>query len=598
MRFLSKIAACSLLLFGMVACKSDEPAGGGDSGAVTGDPFYSIVTITNPAQRSGGANEGEEVGQDYENKISSILVILATKDETEEKYKFLTSAHSETATSTTTTATTMSVVFENKQPLFDYVKDKGAGAKVYVFAICNPTQEISKKVNGTLNPADGTVSGTMAVGTEFLDEIYDITTAGAASIWTKNNFLMTNVEMYERILPSEAELMKYNTQTNPFPLTYKDGKEEALNVLRVMSRFDFKDASPTKNLTYPVYNKADMGKPVADRRIVAHVKLTRMALLNLRNEFYYFPRVKDANYVNTTYLPGKTGMEFGYDEATKKFTPVFVVSPDNHNYSKVNLDSYTAENLADLDWTNVSAILANDEDKDGVDGKWDHTSNPDFHIWTYATENTFAKGVNPTNKQATGIAFETEIIVPEFELDADGNPTETPFANKETKDGKTEYQTMYLYDDILFSNVNRMYAYVQANPTSNLASVFPQVFTVTKDATGNVTSIEPVKTTDGKIDIEKMLNVRITVYEPRDKEKGGYFCYYFYYNQHVNDGNLATQGDMEFATVRNNIYKISVNTFSYLGGVTPPNPEDWDLFFKVNVEVYNWVVRFNTGIEF
>ena len=95
-----------------------------------------------------------------------------------------------------------------------------------------------------------------------------------------------------------------------------------------------------------------------------------------------------------------------------------------------------------------------------------------------------------------------------------------------------------------------------------------------------------------------MQNVRITVYEPRDKEKGGYFCYYFYYNQHVNDGNLATQGDMEFATVRNNIYKISVNTFSYLGGVTPPNPEDWDLFFKVNVEVYNWVVRFNTGIEF
>ncbi len=99
MRFLSKIAACSLLLFGMVACKSDEPAGGGDNGAVTGDPFYSIVTITNPAQRSGGANEGEEVGQDYENKISSILVILATKDETEEKYKFLTSAHSETAIS-------------------------------------------------------------------------------------------------------------------------------------------------------------------------------------------------------------------------------------------------------------------------------------------------------------------------------------------------------------------------------------------------------------------------------------------------------------------------------------------------------------------
>ncbi len=40
--------------------------------------------------------------------------------------------------------------------------------------------------------------------------------------------------------------------------------------------------------------------------------------------------------------------------------------------------------------------------------------------------------------------------------------------------------------------------------------------------------------------------------------------------------------------MRNNIYKISVNTFSRLGGITPPDPDDWDLYFKVNVEVYNW----------
>ena len=93
---------------------------------------------------------------------------------------------------------------------------------------------------------------------------------------------------------------------------------------------------------------------------------------------------------------------------------------------------------------------------------------------------------------------------------------------------------MYLYDDILFSNVNRMYDYVQTHPTSNLAAAFSQVFTVNKDAaTGNVTSIEPVRTAEGKIDIRKMHNVRYPVFEPRDKETGGYYCYYFYYNQHV-----------------------------------------------------------------
>ncbi len=70
---------------------------------------------------------------------------------------------------------------------------------------------------------------------------------------------------------------------------------------------------------------------------------------------------------------------------------------------------------------------------------------------------------------------------------------------------------MYLYDDILFSNVNRMYDYVQTHPTSNLAAAFSQVFTVNKDAaTGNVTSIEPVRTAEGKIDIRKMHNVMLS----------------------------------------------------------------------------------------
>ncbi len=104
-------------------------------------------------------------------------------------------------------------------PLFDYVKEYGkAGAKVYMFAICNPTPGNQQKINGTKDAATGDITGAMAKGTEFLDEIYDITGAGAASIWTNSNFLMTSVDMYERELPSEADLMKYNTPATPFPL--------------------------------------------------------------------------------------------------------------------------------------------------------------------------------------------------------------------------------------------------------------------------------------------------------------------------------------------------------------------------------------------
>ena len=45
-----------------------------------------------------------------------------------------------------------------------------------------------------------------------------------------------------------------------------------------MSRFDFRDTSERGDQIFPVYNKVDMEKPEADRRVVAHVRLTRMAL--------------------------------------------------------------------------------------------------------------------------------------------------------------------------------------------------------------------------------------------------------------------------------------------------------------------------------
>ncbi len=127
-------------------------------------------------------------------------------------------------------------------------------------------------------------------------------------------------------------------------------------MLRVMSRFDFKDTSERGDQIFPVYNKVDMEKPEADRRVVAHVRLTRMALFNMRNEFYYFPRVKDANYEKTTiYLPGRAGMEFGYDEVNKSSHPYSWCRP-MHTITPMSISTTIALIISAVSIGRTSAI--------------------------------------------------------------------------------------------------------------------------------------------------------------------------------------------------------------------------------------------------
>lgn len=58
-------------------------------------------------------------------------------------------------------------------------------------------------------------------------------------------------------------------------------------------------------------------------------------------------------------------------------------------------------------------------------------------------------------------------------------------------------------------------------------------------------------------------------------------------------------GPMEFATVRNNVYKLAVQTINNVGkpvyDVDDPNEEDEnpEVYFKVTCAVCPWVVRVN-----
>ena len=101
-----------------------------------------------------------------------------------------------------------------------------------------------------------------------------------------------------------------------------------------------------------------------------------------------------------------------------------------------------------------------------------------------------------------------------------------------------------------------------------------------------------------------------TGYNP-DKTDNKYYAYYYYWNRHNDNGNNAEMGPMEFAVVRNNVYKLCVDKIAKFGHPDPTDPENPDpdpvdpddpdeelnYYFNVTVKVLPWVVRVN-HIEF
>lgn len=101
----------------------------------------------------------------------------------------------------------------------------------------------------------------------------------------------------------------------------------------------------------------------------------------------------------------------------------------------------------------------------------------------------------------------------------------------------------------------------------------------------------------------------ITIYQSSiDGNTPGYYCYYYYWNRHNDNGIPGVMGPMEFAVVRNNVYKLSVDKISRLGHPripgndpdkpTPGTPDESDeIYLDVKVAIVDWAVRLNS-IEF
>ncbi len=101
----------------------------------------------------------------------------------------------------------------------------------------------------------------------------------------------------------------------------------------------------------------------------------------------------------------------------------------------------------------------------------------------------------------------------------------------------------------------------------------------------------------------------ITIFQSSvdDDYGAGYYCYYYYWNRHNDNGLNGSMGPMEFAVVRNNVYKLSVDGINRLGhpripendpnNPVPETPDESDeIYLDVSIKIVPWVVRVNSII--
>ena len=104
------------------------------------------------------------------------------------------------------------------------------------------------------------------------------------------------------------------------------------------------------------------------------------------------------------------------------------------------------------------------------------------------------------------------------------------------------------------------------------------------------------------IGVTSVTGISLDMFNARKYEKtdDGYRCYYVYWIRHLDNFRTTSMGVMEFAVVRNNLYRILITNVSGLGyqelPVDPDIPDEGETFLKVVLNVKPWIVRDLTNI--
>lgn len=583
----------SLMLMFAGCSSEDEFTGGG--AADTQGAVYATVKLQKPGNRmemrsvtdpdhdfdgSGNTNSsnGFEIGQDEENNIGSLTLVLATTADEGKTYTPVavsnSNNHGTSLPSPTQEYDRFTIMFNNK----DIVS--AAGKEVYVFAFCN--------VILTFGEAEELFAHTTSV------------TDLNASIWQANQFMMVNAPnkgLVTTTIPQEESLLHdYSTAEKALDLGTVD-------VARVAARFDFKnnngkkvtegegeEAKEVGTNIYPVNDATDATKHIAD------VELVAMAPINVAKKFYTLPRVS-ADGTATEWTMCGVEKWNNYVVSPNYAEKASALAASDGTLLQWVKDGYLAQMnegaYSGLDYT----VLKDFNGKDDYDENWTADHKEGYKIWRYVTENTIP-GIDGMKKAvSTGVVFKAEIK----------NAEAGPMA-----DAIAAGTAIYAYKGVYYGTLGNLRLVAAKQPEN--AAIRKDFLKVFGENSLNYTKDE---TTEGKIVFTG------TIEDPTPEKNNGtfkiirptnengvshYYVYYVYYNRHNDNGDNNRMGIMEFGTVRNNIYKLAVNSISQFGHTDnpgddpdPENPDEPDeeenLYFKVSCRVLPWMVRVN-NIDF
>ncbi len=568
----------------------------------------------------GGSTDGTQEGTDVENKISNIMVLLVGHDADGKDNCFIAKWTADFASPLAINGDgeTLTAGFSRSAFNTHYSEHNNAdwAKNVSVYVICNYTTEI----DGLVGTAGKGHSITWLDG---ILSVADYSDKNAVPYWKSNKFLMTNATRFPSTIPSKEEI-----ESNAFDApsrAYKLTGNSAIKVERAVARFDYAPivtGSKAKkgdddSYYYVIANAQNANEEtgaVAQPEI--HVRLTRMALVNMSKQFYLFRRVS-ADGTNKDWELG--GLEHGdqYADGALSISANYVVDPE-YAFKLSIAGKKTADFTQRFHyWFNDYKISDGADNGAIINEKWDgynintvnnSTTTDDYKVWRYIIPNTIP-GQN-TQKAAisTGIVFKGKI--------------EAADAGIGIGKDMADHKDIFAYGSVIlgsWQDVRRM----AKKDEGDLKIAFNKAVKAVEDANKSKPDgekIEPldkdddnVQATDWNVLTPGQAQAAVKgggfsrysyVENGGDGAGAGYFCYYYYWNRHNDNQKSGNMGTMEFGVVRNNVYKLGVTDIKRLGHpfrpgndpdpVDPDDPdEDEKLYMVLSVKVLPWTVRKN-----
>lgn len=393
-----------------------------------------------------------------------------------------------------------------------------------------------------------------------------------------SDFLMSSADE-----PTEKLTINNNSENEPAKVT--------VNVERMAARVDYL-AENEYTCTDPAYNDATVeitGATIVNRLTAGSYLLKRVA--------------NDVNGTNLEYLGDETAAN---TVATNYVLDPWTASKTQQNLTgtpfPVNEQNVAAAGLYDAD-TYIPTRSDNPEDwADYCKAGAENATEDGYLRVGYALENTTGRLETSLNYN-TGIVFKAQFH---------------PVGVK----GYTDGQTFFTYNGVIYPMLTDMMGQlneiIEFNSFGNLIIEDMLDWNQLKDSFVSKIKNDPtgyrdylLKIAEGKDDefakitsqereqlkwtyyLNNVLGVvedsqngpeinqngvetRAVLYKSSDEKLRTYYkgqCYYIWWLRHSNDGDEDTNGVMEYAVVRNNIYKVNVNSIYSLGGDIPDNQQ-------------------------